>query len=296
MYIQHYYTGSKKIMVILALLALLIACYTESSIAAAEDTVVAVANGIEIKKTQLDTAVANYKKKIQKNKISTKEISTKEKVQLVKSLMGRELILQSESARTLKNDPLIVSKLKLFENDLVINRYLKTYMKGKFAVNEDEIRAYYDQNIHKYETPPKVLARHILLRGRKEAEKTLADLKNGADFIQLAKERSIDLPMALEDGVMGIITRGRCLHELENTLFTLNVGEFSEIVKSPRGYHILRVDRIIPPAFEPFEKVEKEIKIHLVRQNMKKAFHELTSNLLKDADIKIYTEYFSKTE
>jgi hypothetical protein len=290
MYIRRHY-GYKKNITILALLALLIACYPESSTSAAEDTVVAVANGIEIKKTQLDTAVATYKKKIQKNKISTKE-----KVQLVENLMGRALILQSESARTLRNDPVIVNKLKLFENNLVVNRYIKTYMKGKFAVSEDEIRAYYDKNIHKYETPPKVLARHILLRSRKEAEKTLADLKNGADFKQLAKERSIDLPQAFEGGEMGIITRGKCLSDLENTLFTLTVGEFSGIVKSPYGYHILKVDKIIPPAFEPFKKVEKEIKTHLVRQNIKKAFHELTSKLLNDADVKIYTERFSKTE
>ena len=102
--------------------------------------------------------------------------------------------------------------------------------------------------------------------------------------------------MALEGGEMGTIARGKCLPELENTLFTLNVGDFSDIIKTRYGYHILRVDITIPASFEPFKKVEKEIKRHLMKQKEKKAFDELTSKLEKDADIKIYAERFSKTE
>ena len=290
MYIHCADSITKRITIVLSLLLLLISCYTENSIASDKDTVVAVVNKVDIKKSQLDAAVAQYKKKAKKN-----EISTDEKVKLVKNLTRRVLILQSDSARALRKDPKIVKVLKRFENGLVIKRYLETQMQDKLAVSNDEIRAFYDKNIHKYETPPMVAARHILLRSKKTAEKTLADLKNGADFKQLAKERSIDLPMAFEGGEMGTITRGKCLPELENTLFTLNPGDFSEIIKTRYGYHILMVDIKIPASFEPFKKVEKEIKIHLMKQNEKKALDELASKLEKGADIKIYTERFSKT-
>jgi len=294
MYINCAYAITKRITIISALLLLLLACYAEQSIASGEkgeDTVVAVVNGVDIKESKLDALVAKYKKQAKKD-----EISPDEKVTLVKNLIRRVLILQSDAVRTLRNDPEVVKVLKQIEDGLVIKRYLETQMRDKLAVSDAAIKAFYDKNIHKYETPPMVAARHILLRSSEEAEKTLADLKNGADFKQLAKERSIDLPMALEGGEMGTIARGKCLPELESTLFTLNPGDFSEIIKTKYGYHILSVDIKIPASFEPFKKVEKEIKKHLMKQKEKKAFDELASALEKGADIKIYTERFSNTE
>ncbi|WDN90311.1 hypothetical protein BuS5_03282 [Desulfosarcina sp. BuS5] len=74
--------------------------------------------------------------------------------------------------------------------------------------------------------------------------------------LQLAKERSIDLPMALEGGQMGTIERGKSLPEIEDILFTLEPGKFSQIVTTRFGFHILRVDKIIPQNFKPLAKIQ----------------------------------------
>jgi parvulin-like peptidyl-prolyl isomerase len=116
----------------------------------------------------------------------------------------------------------------------------------------------------------------------------LDKLKNGGDFTELAKAHSIDLPMALEGGSMGIIEKGKSLPQLEQVLFVLDEGEYSDIVESRFGYHILRVDKIIPEKHRPYEEVREKIKVALQKEKEAQAYDDMVGVLEKDAKIEIY--------
>jgi parvulin-like peptidyl-prolyl isomerase len=85
---------------------------------------------------------------------------------------------------------------------------------------------------------------HIVVRTEREAQQALQRLQSGAKFSALAQTLSIDDSTRADGGDLGWITRnsGALLwSEVEDAAFTLPIGETSEIVKSPIGYHILRV-------------------------------------------------------
>lgn len=258
--------------------------FPELSVCFSEDIVVAtVNNDITIRKSELDDVIAEYKEKTRK-----KEITKEAKISLVKNLIRRQLILQQESIRELRNDPELIERVKGYEDGLVIKRFLDHRIGSQLKVNEQEIKGYYDANRQKFSLPPKVEAYHILLRSQKEAEQVLVKLRGGReDFTQMAKDYSIDLPMALEGGKMGIIEKGKTLPELEKVLFTLKEGEVSDIVKTRFGYHILKVDQIMPPDFKPFEAVKKEIEVTILRQKEREAFEQLVTQMEQGAEIKI---------
>ncbi|NVM20903.1 MAG: peptidylprolyl isomerase [Desulfobacterales bacterium] len=275
-----------------ALLALnLCAGRTQTALcfAAAEDVVVATVNNVSIMKSEVGRLILEYNKKTGK-----KEISYEQKKQFLKNLIRRLLILQQESVQALKHDKEIVKKVKGYEENLIIARFLQNQVASRLKVNEDELKRYYQENRHKFSSPPKVKARHILLRTREEAEKVLVGLREGEDFGQLAKECSIDLPMALEGGSMGTIEKGRTLPALEKALFMLNTGEISDVVTTRFGYHILTVDEIIPANFKSFKEVRDEIKKTIIRQKEAKAFAEMAARLEKEADIKVFGDRLRK--
>ncbi|MBN1842353.1 MAG: peptidylprolyl isomerase [Deltaproteobacteria bacterium] len=234
-------------------------------------------------KPEVDRLILEYKRKTGK-----REIPYEEKKKLLKNLIRRHLILHQESVQALKHYKDIIEKVKKYEEDLIVARFLQYEVGSQVKVTEDEIKRYYKENRHKFSSPPKVEARHILLRSREEAEKVMERLRNGEEFTQLAKEFSIDLPMALEGGSMGTIEKGRTLPALEKVLFTLNEREVSNIVKTRYGYHILTVDKIIPASFGSYEEVKNDIKKIVLRQNEAKAFDEMATKLEKDADIRIF--------
>ena len=163
--------------------------------AKAEDRVVATVNGVQITESQLNPLIEEFRQRSQKTVVKPDD-----KNQILKGMIRRTLILQQKEASDLRKEKKIVERVKDFENGLVVATFLERHVGQKLTVTEEEIKEYYEKNLQRFSSPPKVKARHILLRDRKEAEKVLAKLKKGEDFSQLAKEYSIDLPMAKEGG------------------------------------------------------------------------------------------------
>lgn len=250
-----------------------------------EDVVLARVNNVQVTRPMLDSVVEEYRKKTGK-----KEVTEEEKDQLLNNLITRQLILQSKSAQILKNDEDIVKRVKKHEEDLIIEKFLRNQIGGQMPVSDEEIRKYYQENRHQFSGPPRVVARHILLRNREDAEKVVSKLKAGMEFGELAKQFSIDLPMALEGGPMGTIEKGKTLPELEKVLFAMGEGEVSDVVKTRYGYHILTVDRNIPAQPDPLDKVKEQIKETILRQKESKAYGEMTKKLKEGADVEIYVD------
>jgi len=92
------------------------------------------------------------------------------------------------------------------------------------------------------EVVEQVHARQILLTTAEEASQVLADLRGGADFADLAAEYD---PLA--DGELGWFPRGYLFdEELENAAFSTPAGEYSQVIETPSGFHILQVIELNP--------------------------------------------------
>jgi len=82
-------------------------------------------------------------------------------------------------------------------------------------------------------------ALHILVATEVEAKEIKKLLDQGADFKQLAEERSKG-PNAKNGGDLGIITKGDLLPELDKAISSLSVGQISDVIKSDLGFHIFK--------------------------------------------------------
>ncbi len=253
--------------------------------AESEDPVIATVNEIPIKKSQVDSLVPTYQKQAGKIKLDDED-----KKQILQNLIRRQLILQQKAVQDLRRDEDIIKKVRNYEDNLVIKAFLGEKIGTKLKVSEEELKKYYKENIRKFSSPPKVKVRHILLRNQEEAEKVLSRLRGGEDFGQLAKDFSIDLPNALKGGSLGVIKKGEAVPGLDKALFSLKEGDFSDIVKTEYGYHILTVDKKITVKFRPFEEVKDQIRKTILRQKEAEAYNEMAAKLEKDADIKIFED------
>lgn len=74
-----------------------------------------------------------------------------------------------------------------------------------------------------------------------KAEQILEQIKNGADFSELASKYSEDPASAKRGGDLGLISRGDFVTEFESAAFKLKDGEISDIVQTQFGYHIIKM-------------------------------------------------------
>jgi|YelNatPaOPRAMG01_1025707.scaffolds.fasta_scaffold03508_7 parvulin-like peptidyl-prolyl isomerase len=91
-------------------------------------------------------------------------------------------------------------------------------------------------------TAEQVHARHILLDSEEEAKKVLEELKAGADFAELARKYSKDEDTKENGGDLGWFPKGEWEPAFDAVAFSLKVGEISDVVRTSRGYHIIKVE------------------------------------------------------
>src|ERR1700739_4534671 len=110
-----------------------------------------------------------------------------------------------------------------------------------------------------------VRARHILVEGKDEAKAIIDQLKGGADFAKLAKEKSKD-PGAAEGGDLGYFTKDQMVPEFSDVAFKMYPGQLSNPVKTQFGWHIIKVeDKRMRPVPE-FDTIKEQIDAYLVRR------------------------------
>ncbi|MBA7606990.1 Foldase protein PrsA [subsurface metagenome] len=154
-------------------------------------------------------------------------------------------------------------------------------------VTEKEIRDHFERYKANFAKPEEIKASHILLRTEVEAKAILSQLKAGADFAELARRESIDPTTKEEGGDLGFFSRGKMIPAFEEAAFALEVGEFSEVVETPYGYHIIKVYEKKPAQEPNLELVREEIRKTLTEQKTLTTRSNLLQNLREEAKIEI---------
>ena len=131
---------------------------------------------------------------------------------------------------------------------------------------DDEIAQYYAANMSQYTTPGQVRASHILLRTEEDemevearAAELAAEARAGTDFAELAREHSEDESNVENGGDLGSFGRGRMVPEFETAAFAMEVGEVSDPVKSPFGYHVIKLTEKQPEITQELDEVRETI-------------------------------------
>jgi peptidyl-prolyl cis-trans isomerase D len=142
----------------------------------------------------------------------------------------------------------------------------------QIQVTDGEIAEYYElQKSERFTDPERVRARHIVVRippaadeaakaaAKKRAEELLAKVKAGGDFAKIAKESSQDEATASKGGDLGSIARGRMEAPFEEAAFALQPGQVSDVVETPGGFHIIKLEEHLPGGVRPVDAVRDEI-------------------------------------
>jgi peptidyl-prolyl cis-trans isomerase D len=148
------------------------------------------------------------------------------------------------------------------------------------AVNEEAMRAYYQEHAATYSSPERRHARHILFRVTEDdtpetraakkaaAEKVLALIASGGDFVQLAKQFSEDSSKD-KGGDLGFFSRGQMVEPFEQSVFALRKEEVSGVVETPFGFHLIKLEEIQPAVTRSFDDVRDSIRQELEQQGVK---------------------------
>lgn len=145
---------------------------------------------------------------------------------------------------------------------------LRKILGPTIEVTDDKVKEYYEANKQYMETPLEVKASHILVATEDEAKAILQQLKDGADFAALAKEKSTDPGSKDNGGDLGFFGSGVMAPEFEEAAFALKAGDLSDIVKTQFGYHIIKVTERKEATTPTYEEKKDELLEQLKDQEI----------------------------
>ncbi len=128
-----------------------------------------------------------------------------------------------------------------------------------------------------------------------KAESVLAQVKqNPDDFAKIAEKNSDDKTSAERGGELGFFTKEAMVPEFSKAAFSMKPNTVSEtLVKSPYGYHIIKVTDRMEAGTTPFVKVKDEIKFYLETQKQIEVLKKLTDGLMKNAKVEYLNESYN---
>jgi len=166
---------------------------------------------------------------------------------------------------------------KLTDGQIEAELLAEKIIRETVVITNEELHEAFEEQLGE-----KILARQIVFRTIRDAEKTLERLKSGANFESLAKKESIDRNSASRGGRMrpfgpeGVM--GKAVANLKN-------GELSDIVKTDSGYHIIKLEKRIPRSTKKFSEVKEDLEKFITVQKVQTRLNPWLLNLAESADI-----------
>jgi peptidyl-prolyl cis-trans isomerase D len=142
-------------------------------------------------------------------------------------------------------------------------------IRERIAVTPEDVQRHYQDNQQQFSTPEQVRASHILLKTegkddaavKKQAEDILAKVKApGADFAKIANQYTEEEIGKTRGGDLDFFPRGQMAKEFEDAAFALQPGQISPVVKSPFGYHVIKLTDRKAAATRSLDEVRTQIE------------------------------------
>jgi peptidyl-prolyl cis-trans isomerase D len=173
--------------------------------------------------------------------------------------------------------------------------------------DEETLQNFFDENAELYTNPERRRAQHILVEDESLANDLLNQIKEGADFAELAKTNSVDTSSNEQGGDLGLFERDLMGAEFDKAAFSMNVGDVSDVVSTDYGYfHIIKLTEIQTQTTQSFEEVREQlVDVHKQKVKQKILFdleeefailaYEESLDILSDQlDLEIQTtDFFS---
>lgn len=241
--------------------------------AAEDDPVVAIVDGTEFRLSELEASYLELPEQFRQMPIEAIFQP------LLDRLIDGHLLLQAAEAADVASAPEVELQIARARDDVLRQTLIERAVMD--ATDEAALQAAYEELRAEPDFAiEQVTARHILVETEEAAQEIIAELDAGADFAELARERSTD-PAAQRGGELGTFRRGSMVPPFETAAFALEPGSYSsEPVRTQFGYHVILVEA--KEAIEPsFAEVEEQLRAELTRE----AIETLLEDVRTGADV-----------
>jgi len=248
-------------------------------------TVLAKVNSTVITLEDFNTRVDNFNQMSEELKID----SLDKKKGFLQTLIQQELFFQQAISLGLDKNEEINKAIEEFRKGFIIQKLISDELTA-IGVEAGEIESFYNLAKNNYLVPAEIKAREIVVSSEETARQILIELLKGTNFASLAQQYS-KAPSAKTGGSLGWIKKGdRKLERFDESAFSLEKAEVSNIFKTKEGYVIVKIDDKRGGELRPISEVWDQVKGELLNFKQNQRIVEFERNLRATSNIEIHEE------
>lgn len=138
--------------------------------------------------------------------------------------------------------------------------------------------------------PARAHVRQLLVDSYEHGLEALERLSAGEDFVEVSRQLS-RAPNASDGGELGFFDRGSLPPEIDEVIFSLAPGEFSEPVQGPSGYHVFQVLEVVPEGPPDLAEVEAVVRTSLAQKMVREHIQRCVGGLASEIGVEIYDKH-----
>ncbi len=227
--------------------------------ATVKDPVVAIVNGQQVRLSELEIAQQSLPQQYRSMPLQAVFPA------LLERIIDSKLVVQEGKKTKTNEDPAFKKRMAFVEEQVLQDFWIQREISR--LVTLEKIQQKYQERLKSMPPEEEVHARHILVATEDEAKAIIAELKKGAAFDKIAKEKSTDKASGAEGGDLGWFKKSDMVKEFADAAFDLKKGQTSETpTKTQFGYHVIKIDdrRTAPPP--ALEELSDQIREELARE------------------------------
>ncbi len=197
---------------------------------------------------------------------------------LVDRLVDHQALVIMAKRVGLEESPAVAREIKRATERILEAAYLDQDIRPK--VSDQQVLAAYQRQFANRPAAEEVRARHILVPTEQEARQIIEELRRGADFATLARERSKD-PDAKNGGDVGFFRREQVWPAFGDLTFSLQPGQIANHpIRNEFGWHVVKVDERRQVAVPGYSEIEQALRQELTAQAVRGAIEEAKSKVV----------------
>lgn len=231
-----------------------------------EDHIVGIVGKETITERDIRLALPNYD-------TALSSLSPPQKVQIMRQIITQKILAAEGRKLELDKSSAFEARKKSLFDAALARQTVEHFVKNAGKIDQTRVKSFYDENMRLYRDD-KVRASHILLKTKEEAETVLGRLKTGENFAKLAKEKSIG-PSSIKGGDLGFFKRGQMVPAFDKAAFSLAKNEIGGPIRTPYGFHLIKVTEIRKGEITPYKEVESKILKQMVAKKLEAYIQDL---------------------
>lgn len=227
---------------------------------------------------------------------------TNERFDSIVENIKKENKIESDEAlqAALKQEGMTMADLRRqLERTMLVQQVQQTEILQKLQVTDTEMKAYYEQHKSEFTTVPQITLREITINvpvsaqgvnvaqddeAKAKAEEVRAKIVAGEPFPRLAADYS-DSGSKANGGLVGPLAKSDLSDELQQAIAGLKTGDVTPVLRTTRGYQIIKIENLQDTSLKAFDDARGEIADKIANEKREGEFVKFISRLRAEAII-----------